>query len=148
MLVRMGEWEWRATHRHKPTNTFLAHNKILYPRHSIGSLPILSLDCSHQSHNMLFLSQQENLCVQPETTENNNFHILGMPGTNHLYNQVGGPDSTRWNHGDKNCRIGAQNRLLCNQRLRLLKFALSLFLIGRMFLREASWKYSAKLVGS
>lgn len=62
---------------------------------SVGSLPILSLDCSHQSHNMLFLSQQENLCVQPETTENNNFHILGMPGTNHLYNQVGGPDSTR-----------------------------------------------------
>ena len=46
---------------------------------------------------MLFLSQQENLCVQPETTENNNFHILGMPETNHLYNQVGGPDSTRWN---------------------------------------------------
>ena len=26
--------------------------------------------------------------------------------------------------------------------------ALSPFLIGRMFLREASWKYSAKLVGS
>ena len=25
---------------------------------------------------------------------------------------------------------------------------LSPFLIGRMFLREASWKYSAKLVGS
>ena len=26
--------------------------------------------------------------------------------------------------------------------------ALSPFLIGRMFLREPSWKYSAKLVGS
>ena len=33
--------------------------------------------------------------------------------------------------------------LCCNH-----PYALSPFLIGRMFLREPSWKYSAKLVGS
>ena len=52
-----------------------------------------------------------------------------------------------WNVGQNaTCLVQAAGRprLLCNT----FSWPLSPFLIGRMFLREPSWKYSAKLAGS